>query len=65
VKDEKHADAEPKDERLVCVECGRRSAPGAYGWRAVLAGFGGDEEVGVYCPECAAREVGGRIDVGS
>jgi hypothetical protein len=45
-------------QELACVECNRRSDPPAEGWRGVLAGFGGDEEVGIYCPECAAREFG-------
>jgi hypothetical protein len=46
--------------RLVCVQCGRRSGPREFGWRVYLAGGYdiGELEVGVYCPECAAREFG-------
>ena len=40
---------------LECVECAARSEDGR-GWRAVLTI---DDEVGIYCPECAEREFGG------
>jgi hypothetical protein len=46
-----------------CIECGVTSDDGL-GWRALLTA--GDEEaedndeVAVYCPECAAREFGGQ-----
>jgi hypothetical protein len=48
--------------RLVCVECGRRSGQREFGWRVYLAGgyVIGELEVGVYCPECTAREFGDR-----
>lgn len=47
------------DEPLVCVVCGRESVAGEIGWRAFLGGrFGDDSRVGIYCPECAAREFG-------
>ena len=47
------------EQRLVCVECGTVTHDGC-GWRALLTT--GDEEavdndeVAVYCSECAARE---------
>jgi hypothetical protein len=41
---------------LECVECGRTSPPAEpAGWRAYLTV---DDEVAVYCPDCAAREFG-------
>jgi DNA-directed RNA polymerase subunit RPC12/RpoP len=47
------------DVPLVCVECGRESRPGERGWRAYLGGGFDDElEIGIYCPECAARVFG-------
>jgi hypothetical protein len=47
-----------RPDELVCIECGGRSPAGAEGWKAYLDGFGGDEEVGVYCPDCSDREFG-------
>lgn len=43
-----------------CVECGAESEELAAGWRGYLAGdFNEDEnEVLLYCPECARREFG-------
>jgi hypothetical protein len=40
--------------RLQCVECGRVSREDERGWTARLT----DDEVAVYCPECAEREFG-------
>jgi hypothetical protein len=48
--------SEPRNGWLLCAECAALSPPGAVGWRADLVG---DEDVAVYCPECAAREFGG------
>ncbi len=45
---------------LVCVECGLRSET-APAWRAYLAGDpreAADDEVAIYCPDCAKREFG-------
>lgn len=43
-----------------CVECGPESEELAAGWRGYLGGdFNDDEdEVLLYCPECARREFG-------
>ena len=38
---------------LVCVECERESDESARGWRALLTV---DDEVAIYCPECAREE---------
>jgi hypothetical protein len=45
---------------LVCLECGCQADPRARGWRALIGGGyeGEPREVGVFCPECAAREFG-------
>jgi hypothetical protein len=47
-----------------CEECGTPPATGeeAFRWRAYLISVvdDGDEEVAVYCPECADREFGDR-----
>jgi hypothetical protein len=45
---------------LVCLECGQVSHAGAAGWKAYLGDWGDDEDVGVYCPDCAEREFGDR-----
>ena len=41
---------------LRCLECARESEQGRR-WRACLSDFG-PPSVGVYCPDCAAREFG-------
>lgn len=43
---------------LTCVECGTGSTGTARGWRAYVRGAyeGEDAELGVFCPDCAARE---------
>jgi hypothetical protein len=43
-----------------CAECGAESDELAAGWRAYLAGDFDDEEdeVLLFCPECARREFG-------
>ena len=41
---------------LRCEECGVVSIDAAVGWRAYLTV---DDEVAVYCPDCAAVEFGG------
>ena len=38
---------------LRCVECGRPDRDGEKGWRAYLTI---DEQVAVYCPDCAREE---------
>jgi hypothetical protein len=46
---------------LVCIECDANSSGNAPGWCAMIADDPdepGDPEVVVYCPECAARELG-------
>jgi hypothetical protein len=45
---------------LRCIECFRASLPREGGWRAYGGGGYdlGEIEIGVYCPECAAREFG-------
>jgi hypothetical protein len=44
---------------LICVECGLVSDDRAEGWRALHAGDLHElDEVIVYCPECARRELG-------
>ena len=47
---------------LECIECRKRpSYENAAGWQAFLISdpdTGGDEEVVVYCPDCARREFG-------
>lgn len=49
--------------QLACVECAADASPDAHGWRALLTvgdeDAEDDEEVAVFCPECAAREFGG------
>src|SRR4051794_21548906 len=44
---------EGRDQPLVCVECGRRSASDAKGWRAYL---NDEHEAVTFCPSCAERE---------
>ena len=39
---------------LVCLECGDESDEAAAGWRAYLD----EDELLVYCSDCAAREFG-------
>jgi len=41
------------DHPLVCAECSRESPAGAEGWRGYLSV---DDEVVMFCPECAKRE---------
>jgi DNA-directed RNA polymerase subunit RPC12/RpoP len=47
---------------LRCAECGNEAAKDATGWLACLIVGDEDaediEEVAIFCPECAAREVG-------
>jgi hypothetical protein len=47
---------------IQCVECGAESDGLASGWRAYLAEDldedEGEEDVVLYCPECARREFG-------
>ncbi len=42
--------------RLQCCECGRVSDKDGRGWKAYLTV---DDEVALYCPACAQREVRG------
>jgi hypothetical protein len=52
---------------LECVECGKEAGEIAPGWQAYLVGdpdIEDDEEVVVYCPDCARREFG-PFDAGS
>jgi hypothetical protein len=44
---------------LSCVECGAESSGEAGGWRAYLTI---DDEAVVFCPDCAEREFGARLD---
>lgn len=50
---------------LRCLECGSLADVHAHGWRGYLGGgFEGEPlEVGIYCPECAAREFDGPGDL--
>jgi hypothetical protein len=43
-----------------CIECDIVATGSADGWKAYFAGGADDEpaEVVIYCPACAAREVG-------
>lgn len=41
--------------RLVCVECENVARGQAWGWRAYLDA---DDEVAIYCGDCAEREYG-------
>ena len=41
---------------LSCVECGKETIGSALDWRAIKL----DDEVLVYCPNCAEREFGAR-----
>jgi DNA-directed RNA polymerase subunit RPC12/RpoP len=46
---------------LKCVECGREAGEIAPGWQAYLVSdpdIEDDEEIVVYCPDCARREFG-------
>ncbi len=46
---------------LECVECRKEAGEIAPGWQAFLVGdpdIEGEEEIVVYCPECARREFG-------
>ena len=46
---------------LECVECRKEAGEIAPGWQAYLVGdpdIEGDEEIVVYCPDCARREFG-------
>lgn len=47
----------PSEATLVfeCVECGAKSEGGARGWRALLTV---DDEIAVYCGDCAREEFG-------
>jgi hypothetical protein len=52
---------------LQCVECRKEVGEIALGWQAYLVGdpdTEDDEEVVVYCPDCARREFG-PFDAGS
>jgi hypothetical protein len=49
------ADQEHRGTRLACVECWRLPCGDATGWRAYLTG---DDQVAIYCPDCAEREFG-------
>ena len=42
---------------LRCVECGKETMGSTLDWRANLTV---DDEVCVYCPDCAEREFGAR-----
>ena len=42
---------------LVCVECRTPAPADARGWQAHLTNVE-PAEVGIYCPDCAAREFG-------
>ena len=52
------ADRDEQEKRplvwLVCAECKADSDDKARGWRALQAD---DDEVAIYCPDCAAREL--------
>jgi hypothetical protein len=51
---------QPAAETLRCVECAATTADG-HDWRAYLTT---DDDVAVYCPECAGREFGqGRTEL--
>jgi hypothetical protein len=46
---------------LECVECRKEAGEIAPGWQAYLVSdpdIEGDEEIVVYCPDCARREFG-------
>ena len=45
---------------LECVECRKEAGEIAPGWQAYLVSpdTEGDEEIVVYCPDCARREFG-------
>ena len=50
-----------RERSLACVECGRRSAGRARGWRAYLVESDDNpllDEVVCYCASCAMREFG-------
>jgi DNA-directed RNA polymerase subunit RPC12/RpoP len=40
---------------LRCVECGKEATDSAIEWRGYLTD---DDEVAIYCPDCAEREFG-------
>ena len=42
-------------DRIICVERATRSDQGAVRWRAYLSS---DDEVVIFCPDCAVREFG-------
>jgi hypothetical protein len=56
------AEREQTEHLLVCAECASEAPPGAFGWLGCL--IVGDEDtediegVAMFCPECAARELG-------
>ena len=58
MRDREHFTSISELARLTCLECGTRSDEQARGWRAYIGGGHDDDpvEVGVYCPDCAARE---------
>lgn len=49
---------------LVCIECSLDSPPSAKAWQAQLVDLDDGDEDGVvfYCPTCAEREFGQRLD---
>jgi hypothetical protein len=56
VRDEGRVDVELV---LECVECQTRSIGNAFAWRAlVVPGDGPEDELALYCPDCAWREFG-------
>lgn len=54
------ADSRLAPRSLRCLECCQSSSGTARGWKALASGgYEGDEvEIGVYCPDCFAREFG-------
>ncbi|MGZ4392881.1 MAG: hypothetical protein ACXVRK_12295 [Gaiellaceae bacterium] len=47
---------------LVCIECEREGCDGERGWAGYLVVLDddGEDEVAIFCPDCAAREFGRR-----
>jgi hypothetical protein len=41
---------------LTCIECGRIAQGDASGWRSYPTN---DDELAIYCPDCAKEEFGG------
>jgi hypothetical protein len=54
----------PEQQVLACAECGRLSDGQALGWQALVVSDDDelpleDDDVVVFCPDCAAREFDG------